>query len=113
MRNQSRQQFRSIFHAKVSNPRNGALIGYVGNVSESGLKVLSDAPFVQDEHLQMHVRMREEESAQFDLDATCKWAGSNAETGYFEGGFILEHPSPAFALMVKRLRKTSEMENTQ
>ncbi|HEY8938538.1 MAG TPA: PilZ domain-containing protein [Cellvibrio sp.] len=113
MRNQSRQQFRSMFYAKVSNPRNGALIGYVGDVSESGLKIVSDAPFVQDEHLQMHMQMREEKAARFDLDARCKWATCNTETGYFEAGFILQQPSPSFTLMVKRLRKTSEMENTQ
>lgn len=111
MRNQNRQQFRSMFHAKVSNPRNGALIGYVGDVSEFGLKVLSDTPFVQDEQLRMYMQLREEKTAQFDLDATCKWAENNAETGYFEAGFSLAQPSVEFTSMVEKLRvKNSEME---
>lgn len=34
MRNQSRLIFRSIFRVKMSNPKSGALIGYMGDVSE-------------------------------------------------------------------------------
>ncbi len=114
MRQQSRQQFRSMCHAKVSNPRNGALIGYVGDVSECGLKVLSDAPFVQDEHLHMQMRLGEEKVLQFDLDATCKWSGSFTNNGYFEAGFMLEQPSVEFISMVDNLRiKNSEVESEE
>ncbi len=104
MRNQSRQQFRSMFQVKVSNSRNGSLIGYVEDISESGLKVVSEAPFVPDERLHMLVQVREGEIAQFDLDATCKWSGANADTGYFEGGFCLYQPPATFAAMVERVR---------
>ncbi len=104
MRNQSRQQFRSLFQAKVSNSRNGSLIGYALDVSESGLKVISESPFVTDERLHMLMQVRENEIVQFDLDATCKWSGTNADTGYFEGGFCLDHPPSAFASMVETLR---------
>lgn len=114
MRQQSRQQFRSMSHAKVSNPRNGALIGYVGDISEHGLKVLSDAPFVQDEHLHMQMRLGEEKTLQFDLDATCIWSGSFTNNGFFEAGFLLEQPSPEFLSMVDNLRiKNSEAENSE
>lgn len=104
MRNQSRQQFRSMFQVKVSNSRNGSLIGYVGDVSESGFKIVSESPFVPDEHLQVLMQVREGEIAQFDLDATCKWSGNNADTGYFEGGFCLDQPPAKFVSMVGRLR---------
>lgn len=114
MRNQSRLQFRSIFRVKVSNPRTNALIGYVGDVSENGLKVLSDRAFEQDEQVSLRLRMRvkEDEVLQFDLDVTCKWSGANAKTGYFEAGFILEEPSAEFTLMVEKLRiQRGETEN--
>lgn len=104
MRTQCRQQFRSMYQVKVSNSRNGSLIGYVEDVSESGLKVVSEAPFVPDERLHMLVQIREGEIAQFDLDATCKWSGTNADTGYFEGGFCLYQPPATFAAMIERLR---------
>lgn len=106
MRNQSRLQFRSIFRVKVSNPKTNALIGYVGDVSETGLKLLSDTSFEQGARVPLRLRMRvkEDEVLQFDLDVTCKWSGSNAKTGYFEAGFILEEPSAEFTLMVEKLR---------
>ena len=114
MRNQSRLQFRSIFRVKVSNPVTNALIGYVGDISETGLKVLSDKAFVQGERVSLRLRMRvkEDEVLQFDLDVTCKWSGSNAKTGYFEAGFILEVPSAEFTVMVEKLRiQRGEIEN--
>lgn len=104
MRHHSRQEFHSIFGVKVSNPRNGALIGYVGDVSEFGLKVFSELPFVKDERLLMYMQVREDEVMTFDLAATCKWSGNNLDTGYFEGGFCLEHPPAEFTSMVERMR---------
>ncbi|WP_039914728.1 PilZ domain-containing protein [Cellvibrio mixtus] len=114
MRNQSRLQFRSIFRVKVSNPRTNALIGYVGDVSETGLKVLSDTAFEQGAEVVLRLRMRvkDDEVLQFDLDVACKWSGSNAKTGYYEAGFILQEPSAEFALMVEKLRiQRGETEN--
>lgn len=106
MRYQSRLQFRSLFRVKVSNPTTGALIGYVGDVSENGLKLLSDTAVDVDARMPLRVRMRlrEDEVLQFDLDVTCKWSGTNAKTGYFEAGFILQRPSAEFTLMVEKMR---------
>ena len=106
MRNQSRLQFRSIFRVKVSNPHSGALIGYVGDVSENGLKILSDTEFEAgaDVKVRMRMRVNETETLQFDLNLTCMWTGTNAKTGYFEAGFILQQPSAEFTLMVEKMR---------
>jgi hypothetical protein len=106
MRHQSRLQFRSMFRVKVSNPKTGGLIGYVGDVSENGLKVLSDVPFETEKRVALRVRMRvrEDEVLQFDLDVSSRWTGTNAKTGYFEAGFILEQPSSEFTNMVEQLR---------
>ena len=93
-----------MYHVKVIHPRNGSLIGYVGDVSESGLKILSDLPFVKDEHLPMHIQVCEGDAMQFDLAATCKWSGNNEENGYFEGGFCLTQPPANFAALVEALR---------
>jgi hypothetical protein len=114
MRHQNREQFRFLFQVKVSNPRNGSLIGYVGNVSESGLKILSYSPFVQEERLRLCMTVPEGESMQFDLDATCKWSGNNSNLGYFEGGFCLDQPSATFASMVEGLRnRRSKVEKNE
>ena len=106
MRYQSRLQFRSMFRVKVIDPKTGALIGYVGDVSETGLKLMSDKAFAAGDQLPLRLRMRinENETLQFDLEVTCRWSGSNAKTGYFEAGFILEQPSAEFTLMVEKMR---------
>lgn len=106
MRNQSRLPFRSIFRVKVSNPASGALIGYVGDVSETGLKILSDTAFDVGTNTSFRLRMRlsEAETLQFDLNVTCMWTGTNVKTGYFEAGFILQQPSAEFTLMVEKMR---------
>lgn len=103
MRHHTRQQFRSMYQVKVIHSRKGSLIGYVGDVSESGLKIVSEVPFVKDERLHMLMQVCEGEVARFDLKATCKWSGNNPDTGYFEGGFFLDQPPAIFGAMVERL----------
>jgi hypothetical protein len=106
MRHQSRLQFRSMFRVKVSNPTTNALIGYVADVSENGLRLLSDTRFSQGTRMPVRLRMKvkEGEVLQFDLDITCMWTGSNAKTGYYEAGFMVNKTSPEFTLMVERMR---------
>lgn len=106
MRNQSRLIFRSIFRVKVSNPKSGVLIGYVGDVSEFGFKLLSDTEMTPLARMDLRLRMRlsESEQLQIDLVARCKWSGVNEKTGYYEAGFILEQPSAEFSGLVEKLR---------
>ncbi len=106
MRNQSRLIFRSIFRVKVSDPKSGGLIGYVGDVSEFGFKLLSDTAIEPGTQMDLRLRMRlaEHELLQIDLNARCKWSGVNDKTGYFEAGFILEQPSAEFSALVEKLR---------
>jgi hypothetical protein len=106
MRNISRIEFRSLFRVKVIDPQTGSLVGYVGDVSENGLKVLTDSPYTPGDRVPMRLRMRvrEDETLQFDLIVSCRWSGTNFKTGYFEAGFVLEEPSAEFTLMVERMR---------
>lgn len=102
MRHNSRQSFPSHVHIKVSNPRNGALIGYVGDISESGVKILSDLPFVRDER--MRIKIHSDGVAQFLLDAVCIWSDNHDEPEYFAGGFFLEQPPAGFISTVEKWR---------
>jgi len=106
MRYQSRIPFRSIFRVKVCNPKNDQLIGYVGDVSEGGLKLLSDAAVNPDTllNLRLKMRVRENEILQLDIVVKCKWSRFNAKTGYVESGCILEQPSTEFAALVENMR---------
>jgi hypothetical protein len=106
MRHQSRLQFRSIFRVKAMDPKTNVLIGYVGDVSETGLKLLSDTPFVEGLNMPVRLRMRlkEEEVLQIDLEISCVWIGVNQKTDYYEAGFRVDNPSAEYLLMVERMR---------
>lgn len=115
MRHQSRLQFRSMFRVKAFDPMTNVLIGYVGDVSESGLKLLSDTPFAEGVAMPVRLRMKlkEEEVLQFDLEITCIWIGVNAKTDYYEAGFKVDTPSAEFMWMVDRMRiQRNEMESS-
>ncbi|SEM63454.1 PilZ domain-containing protein [Pseudomonas sp. ok272] len=106
MRQHTRITFRSIFRIKVSDCQTDQLIGYVGDVSESGLRLLSDAPQDVDSCMNLRLRMRDRdgELRKVDILALCLWSQENARTGYFESGFRLAQDSEAFAHLVGNMR---------
>lgn len=106
MRYQSRIAFRSIFRVKVSNPDTGQLIGYIGDISEDGLKLLSDSAVDEGKILNLRLKMRvkEDEILQLDVLVRCKWSEFNAKNGYVESGFLLEETSAEFAALVEQMR---------
>src|SRR5690606_20429240 len=106
MRNHSRLVFRSIFRVKMCSPVNDLLIGYLGDVSERGFKLLSDTQMMPAALMDLRLRMRlpQGEELKIDLKGRCMWSGVNDKTGYFEAGFTLEEPSAEFSALVERLR---------
>lgn len=106
MRQHTRITFRSIFRIKVSDCQTDQLIGYVGDVSESGLRLLSDTPQEVDSCLDLRLRMRDREGElrKVDIQALCLWSQENPRTGHFESGFRLAQDSEAFTLLVRNMR---------
>lgn len=107
MRQQSRIVFRSIFRIKVYDTRN-LLIGYVADVSETGLRLLSDSLMESGTDMTLRLKMRvgEDKSLQMDVNATCMWARENEKTGHFEAGFALINGSAEYSKLVRDLRVT-------
>lgn len=106
MRQHTRITFRSIFRIKVSDCQTDQLIGYVGDVSESGLRLLSDAPQEVDSCLALRLRMRDRdgELRKIDIQVVCLWSQENPRTGHFESGLKLAEDSAAFTLLVRNMR---------
>ncbi len=107
MRQHSRIEFRSIFRVKVYTTSN-QLIGYVADVSETGLKLLSDSLMDAgtDMSLRLKMRVNEKETLQIDIKVLCMWARENESTGHFEAGFTLINPSSEYDRLVYDLRMT-------
>lgn len=106
MRQHSRITFRSIFRIKVSTRPDDRLIGYVGDVSDTGLRLLTDTMLTVDSQMALRLRMRDRdgEMRQVDIDAICLWSRENLKTGHFEAGFVLQQPSAAFTNLVDSMR---------
>ncbi len=105
MRQHSRYPFRSLFRVKVSNPENGLFLGYVGDVSYSGLKLVADTQLPPGEILPLRLRMRlnETEVLQVDVRARTQWCAENPKTGHWETGCLLMQPSAEFDALVDRM----------
>ncbi|MCY1289266.1 hypothetical protein D9M68_119490 [compost metagenome] len=110
MRQHNRIVFRSIFRIRVRDRRNDQLIGYVGDLSETGLKLLGDALVEVGSQLALSLRMRDKEGQmrQVDVDVVCQWSRENPQTGHFEAGLKLERPSVPFSDLVRDLRAKRE-----
>jgi hypothetical protein len=106
MRKHSRIVFRSLFRIKVYSRRSDQLIGYVGDLSETGLKLLSDTAMEPDSHKTLRLKMRvgDDQLLQLDIEVRCMWSSENEKTGRFESGFTLLQPSAEFARLVADLQ---------
>lgn len=105
MRNQSRISFRSLFRIKACNRLSDQLIGYVADVSATGLRLLSDTAMAPDSCtiMRLKMRVREDEVLQLDVSLRCMWSRENQKTGRFESGFVLLEPSAEFTRLVDDL----------
>jgi hypothetical protein len=106
MRQHKRIVFRSLFRIKVRNPHNNRLIGYIGDISEGGMRLVSDVPLEVGERYELSLNMRDREGVQrqVEVGALCLWAGENTRTGHHEAGLALAHPSEAYYRFVASLR---------
>jgi hypothetical protein len=102
MRQHSRVTFRSMFRIKVYDAIKNLMMGYVGDVSETGLRLLSDTLMEvgRQRILRLKMRVREDEVLQLDIQVVCMWARENDKTGNFESGFTLVNQSAEYAKLV-------------
>jgi hypothetical protein len=105
MRRYSRLSFRSMYRVKVLMRDNDYLLGYVADLSETGLRLISDTPQVVDARLPLRLKMRiaEDEILVMDIDAICMWSRESDKTDFFESGFTLTKPSVDYSKLVQEL----------
>lgn len=106
MRQHNRIVFRSMFRIRVHDAASGALLGYVADLSETGLKLRCDVLLEVEGEFDLRLRMRGREERMFvaEVKMRCIWARENAQTGHFEAGLKLEQPSVSFNELMNELR---------
>lgn len=106
MREHERIVFRSIFRIKVRLRGSRSLLGYVGDISFGGLRLICDEPIEPGRRFEIDVSMRDGEGQvhQASAEVICQWTRENPRTGHQESGVALEKISASFHALVKRIR---------
>ncbi|MDF3933865.1 PilZ domain-containing protein [Pseudomonas citronellolis] len=106
MRQHNRIVFRSMFRIRVLDAASGKLLGYVADLSESGLKIRCDLLLEAESVLELRLRMRDREDRmrEAEVRVRCVWSGENAQTGQYEAGLALDQPSVSYNELMTELR---------
>ncbi|MHC6224217.1 PilZ domain-containing protein [Pseudomonas sp. X10] len=94
------------FFLRVFNRYTGRPIGYLGNVSEDGLMLISQLPVLvgPDFELQLKVPVRDGNWQVIDLTASCLWCREDQTPGHYDSGFMLLQAPREYDELVRALR---------
>jgi len=95
------------YFLKVYNRFTDRPMGYLGNVSEVGLMLISDLPLLLGAEFELQLKVPASEGAEvtiINLTATCLWCHEDATPGHFDSGFVLLQAPPEYMKLVDALR---------
>ncbi|MEE1869527.1 MULTISPECIES: PilZ domain-containing protein [Pseudomonas] len=94
------------YFLKVFNRFTDQPIGYLGNVSEDGLMLISQLPMLvgPDFELQLKVIGRSGGVHLINLTASCLWCHEDETPGHYDSGFMLLQAPDEYAKLVRALR---------
>lgn len=95
------------YYLKVYNRHTGRAMGYMGNISDVGLMLISELPLLVGPVFELQVKIPsvEGEPKLIDLSAHCLWCKEDATPGHYDSGFELQGPAPTeFLKLVDALR---------
>jgi len=91
----------------VLNRFTGKPIGYLGNVSEGGLMLISQLPMMIGVDFQLRLKIPASDGCQqvIDFTACCVWCHEDATPLHYDAGFIVQRPPPEFGQLVLALQQ--------
>lgn len=95
------------YYLKVYNRYTGRAMGYLGNVSEVGLMLISELPLLVGPVFELQVKIPsiEGETTLINLSAACLWCHEDATPGHYDSGFVLQGDAPVeYVQLVEALR---------
>ena len=95
------------YYLKVYNRHTDRQIGYLGNVSDAGLMLISQLPLLvgPEFELQLKVPGQNGEAQLIDLTGTCLWSHEDTTPGHYDSGFMLLNAPPEYTQLVDALRR--------
>lgn len=94
--------FLRVFNTVTDKP-----IGFLGNVSDDGLMLISQLPMMVGVDFQLRLKIPSSDGCQqtIDFSACCVWCHEDATPLHYDAGFILLRPPVEFGLLVQALRQ--------
>lgn len=94
------------YFLKVFNRHTDQPMGYLGNVSETGLMLISQLPLLVGPVFALQLKVPGDDGALqlIDLDAHCLWSHEDATPGNYDSGFKLVATPPEYDQLVHALR---------
>ena len=106
MHNQRRIQRHQLpYYLSVFNRITGKPLGFIGNLSEGGLMLISPYPMMLDACFEMRLKIpgQDGQIRCIDFSATCLWTREDVTPGSFDSGFALLNPSSEIRDMITAL----------
>ncbi len=95
------------YFLKVFNGVNGRPIGFLGNVSENGLMLISHLPLMVGADFDLHLKIPSDEGPQQNimLRANCLWCREDVTPQHFDAGFSLQWAPPEYGQLISALQQ--------
>ena len=94
------------YFLKVFNRFTDRPIGYLGNVCDQGLMLISQLPLLVDANFELRLKLpgTEGQLQIIDLAARCVWCREDVTPHYYDSGFVLFQPPADYIALVSALR---------
>ncbi|WP_150779350.1 PilZ domain-containing protein [Pseudomonas fluorescens] len=94
--------FLKVFNSVTDKP-----IGFLGNVSEEGLMLISQLPMMVGVDFDLRLKIPSTDGCQqvIDLTARCLWCHEDETPQHYDAGFYLQRAPPEYRQLVEALRQ--------
>ena len=99
------QRHQLPYYLNVFNRFTDKPLGFIGNLSESGLMLISPYPMMIDARFEMRLKIpgQHGQLRHIDFSATCRWSREDVTPGSFDSGFVLNTPTNDLRSMIDAL----------
>ncbi|MBC3256380.1 PilZ domain-containing protein [Pseudomonas paralactis] len=102
--------FLQVFNRITDKP-----IGFLGNVSEDGLMLISQLPMMIDVDFELCLKIpaAQGEFYMIDLTATCLWSREDVNPQHYDSGFRVQQPPEEYGQLISALLQYFSFDSQQ
>lgn len=99
------QRHQLPYYLNVFNRFTDKPLGFIGNLSETGLMLISPYPMMTNARFDMRLKIPGQHGQLrfIDFSATCRWSREDVTPGSFDSGFVLNTPPSDIRNMIDAL----------